>query len=655
MNALVVYQSPVEAEVVQAPDERMLASLVRKVEEAEDASRIAREKAERDRDYLDGKQLTEAEHAALVARGQPPVAFNVIRDRVDFHQGMEKKQRRDPKAWPRNPEDQQSADAFTDGLRYVIDEADYSSKRSQAWKNITVEGCGGIEMWVVPNRDGNHDVVMARIPWDRLIFDPHSAEPDFSDANYIGQVVWKDVEDAVSEYVGRGLDEDDIRAKLEATMRPEPSTSNTYDDKPRDRMGWADQARKRVKIVILWCRHRGVWTSYDFTRGGILDQVESPYVDEDGESFCPIVLESCYVDRENNRYGVVRDYIDPQDEINKRRSKGMHLLTMQGVVADEGAVANVAEAKKQLKKPDFYISKQPGLSFEIVRNTELAAGQAQLLQSAMAYVANSGTNDALLGQTEGQSGKAIEAQQAGGLVRHADLMDTLRRFDWRVFRMAAWMMKQFWTAEKWIRVTDDELAPRWVGLNRPIPAMEQMQDPYTGEVIEQPMVDPYTGEPMIAGIENPVADLDVDIVVADAQDVITLTSEAYDTIAKMLEMVGKVPMPLLRAMVSIHPALNNRMRRQLLDTLEEMSKPDPAKDQAEAEQRAIAVEGAKAKIAVDRATARERLAKSEVAIDKAEQSRGVPMGAPQPQMPGDPSMGPMPPEGPPNAMQFAAE
>ena len=105
--------------------------LVQFFEEAEEASWEAREKSERDRDYYDGKQLTPDEYDTLRKRGQPPIALNVIRSRVDYLKGLEKQQRRDPKAYPRNPADEEAADAFTDGLRYVAEEVDYPAHRSR--------------------------------------------------------------------------------------------------------------------------------------------------------------------------------------------------------------------------------------------------------------------------------------------------------------------------------------------------------------------------------------------------------------------------------------------------------------------------------------------------------------------------------------------
>lgn len=576
-------------------------------EESVDASRAAREKAERDRDYYDGKQLTTEEYAELQKRGQPPIALNVIRARVDYLQGLEKKQRADPKGYPRNPEDQEAADAFTDGLRYAADAADYQSCRSQVWKNITVEGYGGLELTVVEDGQGDYEFEAETVPWDRIVYDPHSTKADFSDAKYVGQVLWMDENDALERALSNGADEATAWAAIGATLS-QVESGNTFDDKPKDTI-WGDAKRKRVRICVMWVRKGRDWWVVEFTRGGILSEMESPFRTKKGESLCLLVLESAYIDRDNNRYGVVRDLIDPQDEINKRRSKALHLVNTAGVIADAGAVADKDQARRELARPDFYIETTPGAHFEVVRQVELAAGQTQLGQQAMAYVMQSGPNAALLGKgTEDQSGRAIEAQQAGGLIELGDLMDALRRFDRRVYKLLASLMQQFWTAERWIRVTDDELAPRYVGLNVP-----QVQDGPLG--------------PQQVGVQNNVAELDLDIIIGDAPDTINNSVEAYQALTQAIGQAaqGGLPPPLVAIMIKAHPALPTRLKKELLDALEALGQPNPQAEQQQAEVAQFAKDKAMAELEETRAKTFKTIAEGEKAAREADQPQFMPV------------------------------
>lgn len=660
----------VEAPAPQAVEDN-LEQLIQMYSASEEASHDARDKAERDRDYVDNKQLTDEEVRKLQARGQPPIVLNVIRSRASFLAGMEKKQRRDPKAWPRNnPDDVNAAEAFTQGMRYVVDKADYASSRSQAWKNVTVEGFGAIELAAVQNRKGDYDITMKRIPWDRLFYDPHSSEPSFSDARYVGQVLWMDYDEAMSRAVNAGKAEEDVKSILDTTIESAPGIGKTYDDKPKWTV-WADRIRKRVRVVMIWHREVDGWKYCEFTKGGKLIESDGPYVDQDGETYCPWVLESANVDRDNNRYGEMRHLIDPQDEINKRRSKALHLLNTTGVIADQGAVDDINKTRRELARPDFFIEVQPGAQFKIERSLDLAAGQSQLGEQAMRYIAEAGPNQALLGKgTQDQSGRAIEAQQAGGLVEQSDLMDTLRRMDLRVFTIIASMMKQFWTAQKWVRTTDNPEVPEYIGLNEPV-----WTDPMTGETAPEgewrklqqqgaqlpelvPAVDPQTGQPMV---NNNVAELDMDIIVSDAPDSITLDGETFEAVMQLLG--SGVDPRFMKFAIELHPGIPAKRKKQLIDILEEITKPaDPSEQQSEQER--LMKEAAEAKIADTRASTYDKLTKGEERMaklgmqmpmpDVAEGMTDAPQGPPAdmpPQMMGEqPEPMPMAPDGPPLQM-----
>jgi len=156
--------------------------LVREFESAEDATRDARLLAERDRDYYDEKQWTSEEITALKQRGQPVVVFNRIKRKVNAMQGLEKQSRKDPRAFPRNPSDEDSARAATDALRFVCDQSDWDSHRSEAAFHIAVEGTGAIFVGFGAGKDGQ-DPSVRNIPWDRLYWDPHSTSALASDSN----------------------------------------------------------------------------------------------------------------------------------------------------------------------------------------------------------------------------------------------------------------------------------------------------------------------------------------------------------------------------------------------------------------------------------------------------------------------------------------
>jgi hypothetical protein len=536
-----------------SPDE-VHARVVQWIEDAEQEGAKARELSEKDRDYYDGKQLTEAEARELVARNQPVIAFNLIQAKIDYMLGLEKQQRTDPKAFPRTPQDEEAAEAATDALRFVCDSNDLAQVRSQGWEYMIIEGACGYDVCVEPGADGEPHIAVKLVHWDRMLWDPHSRERDFSDAKWLGVSPWMDRDDVLTRWPGA---EAVLESALEFTVR-----ADTFDDRPRWNL-WADRQRGRVRVVQMYWQEAGRWKYGVFTRGGWLEEPrDSPYVDETGAPECPLIFQSAYVDRENKRYGMVRNLIDPQDEINLRHRKAVHLLSVRQVIAEQGAVRDVDEARRELAKPDGYIEVAPGMRFEMNPTTDLSAGQAQLLQEAKSIFQFLGPNAALLGKpNKDASGRAIALSQQGGIIEIGALLDLHRHAQRRVCRAIWNRVKQFWTAEKWVRVTDDERNVRFVGLN-------------------QPQVDQF-GRPVIAGydemgnpvpaLRNDVSRMNVDIVIEEGPDVATLQIEQFEALAGLAKAGVPIPPDALIEASSI------RNKDRILERMQQMAQqPNPA-------------------------------------------------------------------------------
>ncbi|MBN3848156.1 hypothetical protein G3N58_15145 [Paraburkholderia sp. Ac-20342] len=165
-----------------APDATVLC---RWFEESEWMTRDPRERSERARDYYDGKHWTPRELEILRKRGQPAVTVNYVKRKVEYLRGFERRMRSDPKAFPRDPAEEQLSEAATDSLRYVADRNDFDVIRSDVYEDMLIEGYGGVDITAVQSPDG-YDVDIARIPWDRIWYDAYSRQKDFSDARYKG-------------------------------------------------------------------------------------------------------------------------------------------------------------------------------------------------------------------------------------------------------------------------------------------------------------------------------------------------------------------------------------------------------------------------------------------------------------------------------------
>jgi hypothetical protein len=565
-------------------DSLTLYEYCRQFEESEDLTREARDKAERDRDYYDEKQWTDTEKTEIEKRGQPAITYNRIKRKVNSMMGLEKQTRKDPKAFPRNPNDESAAQAATDVIRYVCEDSRWDDKRSLAAKELAIEGTCAIMVGVKQTKKGI-DPEIRRIPWDRLYFDPHSSEFDFSDAAYMGVVIWMDLDKAVAKYP-------EAEEYLTSTWSA-GQYSQTYDDKPKHNL-WTDYKRRRVRI----CEHYNLspegWTYCLFTKGGfIVEPQPSPYMGEDDVPECPIKAVSLYIDRDNNRYGEVRTMIGPQDEINKRRSKALHLISQRQVRVSPATGMSAKEIQAELSKPNGVFVGEAG-DVEILQTNDMASANLQLLQEAKSEIDLLGPNAALGGKnSQESSGRAILAQQQGGMTELATYLDCIRVLSLSVYRSTWCRVKQFWTEERWIRVTDNEQNLRFVGVNKPVTAFQMMAqemgvskdnlqeaDPQALAQLEAFAQDPRAQ--MVVQVENAVSELDVDIMVDEGIDSPTIAAEEFDSLMKMAGsgMVQIPPDVLIEA-----SSLRNK--NKLLEMMKQP--PDPMMEQAKQVQMADAM------------------------------------------------------------------
>jgi hypothetical protein len=556
-----------------------LTELVRKFDASQDASQDARNEAERARDYYDGRQLTDDQIKALKKRKQPIVIENLIRPKVDYLCGLERQSRTDPKAYPRTAMHDDDANAVTDALRYVTEDQDFPIKRSSVFQHMLVEGFGGVEVFARQTRDGI-DPVITLIDWDRLFYDPHSCRADFSDAQYLGYVTWMDDETAKRRWPGR---EDVIDNAFRAGGA---SVAETYDDKPKWK-SWVDSTRKRVRIVTIYDRSRGDWERCVYTLSGELeDCAPVPFLDEEGKPECALILQSAYVDRDNDRYGLVRDYMTLQDEVNKRRSKFLHLANSRPIRVDPASGLNPEEARAEFNRPDGVLVAGSG-EIEDLTSQSMAAGHFNLLAEAKQAIQLVGPNATMQGKAgQDQSGRAILALQQGGMTELAPILDALRHFNVRVYRAVWNRIRQYWTGERWVRVTDDEKNVRFVGLNTTQGSLvaAKLRDALKSGKIDQQQAMMFAqqaqADPAMMEPANAIAQLDVDIAIDEVADTATVQFEQFDQLTKLIPAAPPQYIPtMFRLMIE---ASSLRNKDKLLKVADEMEQPqaNPLQDQA---------------------------------------------------------------------------
>lgn len=476
-----------------------------------------------DEDFYDGDQWRDEDKAVLESRGQAPLVYNVISTTVNWMLGTEKRGRTDYKILPRAEEGSKPAERKSQVLKYLSDVNMSDFHVSRCFKDTVVAGLGWIESGVQEDHDG--EAIYDRFEsWRNIMFDSMATEMDLSDGRYIFRTKWVDVDIAKSMFPNRAAVIERSASTSFDLMRSLDGAGDEQMDHAEEEWsqttiyGAADGAvseRDRVRLIEAWFR---VPTEDRFMRGGqfsgeifdprspghmtevemgravIINKVrmrmhvaimaedgmlflaKSPYR-HNGFPFTPIW---CYRKGRNGLpYGVVRAMRGPQEDINKRASKALHILSSNKVIMDRGAVTDMDAFQEELARPDGVLVKEAGYHMELAVDRELAPAHLDLMSRSIEMIQQlSGITDENLGRTtNATSGKAIIARQDQGSLATASIFDNLRLARQIHGSKMLSLMEQFMTEEKKFRITNMRGHPEFITANQ--------RDPMTGDLLPE--------------------------------------------------------------------------------------------------------------------------------------------------------------------------
>lgn len=546
-------------------------------DDSRQAMQIGRKLAEAARDYYDGNQLTAEQREILRLRKQPDVVINRTRHAVDGLLGIVEQNKTDPRAYMRNPAQPvppsgmpagtgiapgpgagvfsstpgpgalpgmghnggppmpgmgapeppplDASDVASMSLRYIADRSRFPSTKMDVLECMCIEGTAASMIAV----DANKEVRIDFISSDEYFWDPRARRADLTDKRYDGIAKWQYADDVIADHP-------DMASEIENAVIVGDAGYGSdilWDDKPEIFGGhsWTDRRQRRLMVVEMYYRIAGAgWYRCKFHGGGWLEiPAPSPYLDDDGVPMDPIEGASGYISRQLVRYGVVKDMIDIQDEINQRRSKAIHEINTRQIQQKEAnsPPIDVDLARGEAARPDGVLP----AGWEIVPRNDVVANSIAMLQEAKAELDRLAPNPALLGrQSADASGRAQQIRAQAGMTEFARFLGRFKDWEHRVYKQAWSRARQFWDASKWIRVTDDAGSPQYVMVNEVVGF-----NPYTGPVFR-----------------NEVAKMDVDIVLDTVPDTTTLEQEIWGDLVKLAEAYGPQAVPF-EVMIEMSP------------------------------------------------------------------------------------------------------
>jgi hypothetical protein len=487
------------------------------------------------RRYYHGAQWDSKSIKTLNDRNQPVVTYNRIKRKVNTVVGVLEKLRQDPKAYPRTPTPtaEKGAELATQVLLYALG-WDWEKISAEEGRQAAVAGIAGVEMVLMQGDKGDPEIDLVPVDSRDYFYDPASQKLDFSDTRFEGTTKWVDLEEAQETWPDAA---EELAEKLPGSS-PVPY--------PRDddrRLQWWDHNEKRVRIVDHWYKRQGRWWYTIYSGDVILEQGESPFKNEKGESVCKYLMFSADVDHDNDRYGFFRDWRGAQDEINQRRSKALHLLNSRRAITERGAVDDIELTRRELARPDGLVLVNKGYRFDFDDQRSLgdAKGNMEMLADAKSEIDQYGPNPGLVGSPiDPSSGRAIELLQAAGIAELGPYFIAYRDWKLRVYR-AVWSAVQlFWTSERWMRVTDDQDISQWVQMN--------------GWEMDE------NGFPVAI---NQLGSIDVDVILAEGPNGINTMSDAFDSLVGLAKTGTSVPPELIVELSSLPASVKKRAMAHL--------------------------------------------------------------------------------------------
>jgi hypothetical protein len=494
------------------------------------------------RQYYSGAQWTAEEMRLLRKRRQQVITYNYIAENINATVGLTERYRQDPKAFPRNPRNDEGAEVATQTIRYILDSNDWKTESSEVARHASIDGISGMGFKLRQGDKGDPDIKLEIVYGDDFFYDPRSYRPDFHDARFLGQAKWIDEEECIELFPDL---EDVIRSLVD-----NGSDLTTYSDRE---FKWVYTTERRVRLVEHWYKHKSKWHWCFYIAGTLLDQGVSPFFDDRGKTIPRFIMFSTAVDHDGDRYGFVRNQKGAQDEVNHRRSKALFISNSRRLIMDKGAVDDVERARTEWARPDGLIEKNPKLDIKPDDTQADLAAQLQFLQEAKNELLKFAPQIAPNGPDlpKNVSGRAINLMQQAGTAKLGPFILAYRGWKLRVYQ-AVWACAQrYWTAERWIRVTDDQDMAKFIQLN--------------GLDLDE------WGRPQLV---NYLGALNVDIILDEGPDAVNMQSDTWDQLQAAMAAGTQFPPQVVLQLMNIP----HSTKKQIMAMMQ--TPPDPVEQAA---------------------------------------------------------------------------
>jgi len=467
------------------------------------------EEARKAFDFYEGEHFTEEEIATLQERSQPIIPVNRIAVNVDNIAGQEISSRTRIGFASRSfdEDEKRTATALTAVAQYIQEKEDTSYKLSIRNKHRLICGLGYIE-----RSAEEENLFYGNVNPFEVVPDSTDMTPDYSDSRHIHRIRWADLDELKKTFPEKA---EELTALLGKSKQDAVNIAASMNIQNQDFNGvntnkfWSDFKRNRIRIAEYQYKKSvdafrvvtdagQVLETFDKDEANKLaardetgkklentvkeikkDQMWSLFYAEDielanvqqevqNETFS---LQVSVLKRtlEGVPYGIVKPAIPVQDELNKRRSKALHLMNTNRVIMDVDAVEDLDELAQEVSDPSGIIVKRPGkeLQFADINQREISNQIGMMQRAEQEIDMVMGIFPESIGQpTNAVSGIAIRQRQVGSSRNQVASLDTHRADRKKFGRDMLSSIQSILTQERIVEVIDDDEVAMSIPLNQ---------------------------------------------------------------------------------------------------------------------------------------------------------------------------------------------
>ena len=528
--------------------------------------------------FFEGDQWASDELAELDKRGQAAIVENEIKPTIERLLGQFRRQHTTVKFIGRNQPDDPLAHLLTDLQRHLDQQNEWEFVEGEIIQHGLVGGRGVLEATVERDDLGQRRIALKAEDPFTIFPDPFARHYDWNqDARYLARAKWLDKDEGLARgwdpaLVEQCLNIGDPSANALHLLDPQSTALRSFQI-------YYDPERRRFRPVEMWYKRRSIrrilltdaGVSVDVTELGAkraeqtADRVGAVIHEETRAQmwvavFCagilldgpkpsphrhnkfPFIQYRAYAHADGTPYGYVQGLIDPQREINARRSKALWALNNRQTIYEENAIKSKEELAAEMAKMDGQIEIRAGKfdRFQVRENDDITQGNLAMLQEAKQAIRRISGEDQLNPAPEVRSGVGIQRLQMIHQAGVLTLYDNIRRFRRLKALLVHDLIRQYYTQDMVFQVVDDPNVVKTVQI--------------------------------AASDFQALKERDYDLIVSDTQDYLTAQSEQMELLATTLPQV----IPFGPQWASLFISMSDlRNKEGLLKMLQAMTQPAP--------------------------------------------------------------------------------